>query len=318
MPSITIPSDHFRVLTDTGANILSTAQAAFPGNYLLWIKDRGNANNHQLIDTVRGASAVLQSNSTGAETTYSAPAGSSVAWVWKAGGAAVSNTAGSITSQVSANTAAGFSVVTYTGTGANATVGHGLGVAPKMVIVKARGSADPWVVYHANQNASPATGYLLLNTTAAFVALSTVWNNTAPTSSVIALGAASGTNNTVAMVAYCFAEVPSFSRFGSYTGNGSSDGPFVFCGFRPKYVLIKRTDTPSNWVVFDSARDDSNVVDLALYPNLAASEGSGTRLIDFTSNGFKSRGTDSDHNTNAGTYIYMAFAESPFKYSNAR
>lgn len=316
MVAITKPSAHFQVVTDTGANILATAQAVFPSNYLIWIKDRANANNHQLIDTVRGASAVLQSNSTGTETTYSAPAGNSVAWCWKANGAGVSNTDGSITSTVSANQTAGFSIVTYTGTGANATVGHGLGVAPKMVIVKKiSGGTQDWGVYHANQAATPQNNTLYLNLTNATIADANMWNNTAPTSTVFSIGTSGTSNPANPVVAYCFAEIPGYSKFGSYVGNGSADGPFVYCGFRPKYVLCKMSSSTADWCILDSARSTYNAAGNLLFPDLASAEAV-SAYVDFTATGFKWRTTVADMNNNTSTYIFAAFAEYPFGGSN--
>lgn len=316
-PSILNPKQHFDIALATGANIKTTSEAVFPSNFFEWIKDRANVNNHQLIDTVRGSSAVLQSNTTAAETTYSIPAGNSVGWVWKAGGAAVSNTVGSITSQVSANTTAGFSIVTYTGTGANATVGHGLGVVPKLILIKQRsvGATENWAVYNANL---ANTEYLLLNTTAAKTTGATYWNSTAPTSSVFSIGTAVDTNeSTKSFVAYCFAEIPGFSKIGSYTGNGLADGPFVYCEFKPRFVMIKRTDTTGNWIIKDTVRSAYNAGLQSLYPNLSNAEGA-SETWDAVSNGFKPRSTSADINANTGTYIYIAFAEAPFNYSIGR
>lgn len=241
-----------------------------------------------------------------------------VNWLWKAGGAPVTNNAGSISAQVSANPVAGFSIVTYTGTGANATVGHGLGVAPKMVIVKARNLASQnWHVYHAAVDAAPATYVLGLNLTVARSPSSTAWNNTAPTSSVFSLGTDTSGNNTTNYVAYCFAEIPGFSKFGSYTGNGSADGPFVHCGFRPRYVMVKRTDTTSDWTIFDTARDTANVAVNRLFPNSAIAESTGVNF-DILGNGFKLRDSGAGVNASGGTYIFIAFAEAPFQSALAR
>jgi hypothetical protein len=238
----------------------------------------------------------------------------------------VTNNDGSITSFVRANTTAGFSVVTYTGTGANATVGHGLGVAPSMVIVKSRNIVDNWRVGHnyLNNGSSPWNYSLILNATLANLLDSTIWNNTAPTSSVFSIGTDANVNQSSATyVAYCFSEVAGYSKFGSYTGNGSTDGPFVFTGFRPKYVMIKNATTGStNWFTYDSARNTFNLTNAVLLPNNSiaelTSDGGGAFGFDFVSNGFKVRTSRGDNNNNADTFIYAAFAEHPFKNSNAR
>jgi hypothetical protein len=307
------PKKHFDVVLATGANIKTDTEAVFPSNFMEWIKDRANVNNHQLIDTVRGTSNVLQSNTTAAETTYTAPSGSSVGWAWKAGGAAVTNTAGSISSQVSANVAAGFSIVSYTGTAVAATVGHGLGAALDLVIVKGRSAATSWPVYYGVPNNS-----LLLEQTAAAVAGLNCWNNTAPTASVFSLGNYSQTNNGgTTFVAYCFRSIPGYSKIGSYTGNGSADGPMVWCGFRPRYLMVKKSNSTGYWRIFDSARDAYNVMENNLYPNASLAE-QVSASVDFTSTGFKIRTTIADLNTNTDAYIFMAFAEAPFKYALAR
>ena len=243
--------------------------------------------------------------------------GTYVGWQWKAGGTAVSNTAGTITSSVSANTTAGFSVVTYTGTGANATVGHGLGVAPSLVICKDRSAAQGWITYHIS---SGATNYLVLNATTAATASSTAWNNTAPTSSVFSVGVNSGTGGlTDPYVAYCWAPVAGYSAFGSYTGNGSADGPFIYTGFRPRWLMIKRTDSTQNWIIVDTSRDTYNVANKRLFANLSDAEDTGIpNYMDMVSNGFKCRDSNVSYNASGGTYIYAAFAENPLKYANAR
>jgi hypothetical protein len=254
----------------------------------------------------------------GTDANYNGSGRTYVGWQWKANGAAVTNTAGSITSQVSANTAAGFSVVTYTGTGSNATVGHGLGVAPSMIIARGRSAGIAgfnWRVYHGSL---AATAYLEINTTSAQQTDATVWNSTAPTSSVFSLGSSGNVNgSTQTYVAYCFAAVPGYSAFGSYTGNGSTDGPFVYLGFRPRFIMFKRTDSANVWSILDSTRDTYNVTNLSLQPNNAIAEETG-KNIDYLSNGFKQRQTDGGWNASGGTYIYAAFAENPFKYANAR
>lgn len=310
----------------------------------MWIKRRSSvATSHVLIDSVRGITKVIWSDLTGSESTPTAGTGITainsngftlgtdistsgstntnaqtfVGWQWKAGGATgVSNTSGSITSTVSANTAAGFSVVTYTGTGANATVGHGLGVAPSMIILKSRVGATNWVVYHANLTS--AAYVIQFNLTNAQSSSPTIFNSTAPTSSVFSIGTSSASNDT-SMVAYCFAAVAGYSAFGSYTGNGSTDGPFVYLGFRPRFVMIKRTDAADDWIVMDSSRNTYNVANSTLFPNGNYSETTdANRQEDFLSNGFKIRSSPVYINASGGTYIYAAFAENPFKYANAR
>jgi len=299
-PTIKKGSDWFDAKLDTGANIKATAEATFTGDELVWIKDRANINNHQLIDSVRGTSAVLQSNTTAAETTYTAPSGNSVGWVWKEGATP------------------GFDIVAYTGNGtAGRTIAHSLGVAPQLIISKCRSSsATNWPVFGSLLGANK---YLLLNSTAASATGSPGYDNgTLATSSVFSVGSQSDINsNGATYIAYLFAEVSGFSKFGSYTGNGSSDGPFVFCGFRPRFIMWKRTDSTSDWVMQDTAVNTINVSSSYLVPNTSAAEGS-FGFHDIVSNGFKLRQTNSTWNVNGGTYIFAAFAENPFKYSLAR
>ena len=303
---------------------------------LVWIKSRSAANSHNLADSIRGATAGLASNSTSAEYTqngFSAfntngfalttdtsqqvnNSGSAyVGWQWKASGSTVSNTSGSITSTVSVNATAGFSVVTYTGTFANATVGHGLGVAPSMIIVKGRGNVADWVVGH---NSLTSWNYVLnLDNTIAQTAY-TGFNNTAPTSTVFSLGAQQATNaSSIGFVAYCFASVAGYSAFGSYTGNGSTDGTFVYLGFRPRFLMIKRTDSTGSWFIIDSSRNPSNVNVYDLLADSSGAENSNS-LTDFASNGFKLRSTGLQVNASGGTYIYACFAENPFRNALAR
>jgi hypothetical protein len=306
----------------------------------VWIKSRNQATNHALFDSVRGTGKVIQSNTTAAEATdnttltafnasgfsLGAAAGSYivntstytfVGWNWKAGGTAVSNTAGTITSSVSANTTAGFSVVTYTGTGVNATVGHGLGVAPGMFIIKSRSVATNWIVYHSSV---AATAHLVLNITdAAYTDVA--FNNTAPTSSVFSIGPTgySVNNSAATYVAYCWAPVAGYSAFGSYTGNGSADGPFIYTGFRPRWILIKSSTVATSWYLLDSARETYNEEKIFLYPDLAQADSPQSAGVDFLSNGFKVRaGAGLGINNASGGYIYAAFAENPLKYANAR
>jgi hypothetical protein len=255
----------------------------------------------------------------GTDTVYNNNAATYVGWQWQAGqGSSSSNTNGSITSTVSVNASAGFSVVTYTGTGANATIGHGLGVAPSMIITKNRGATSDWGVYHSSLTS--AAYFLLLDTTAAQASGPTYWNSTAPTSSVFSVGTATPTNASVnTYVAYCWTPIAGFSAFGSYTGNGSTDGTFVYTGFRPKFVLIKRTNTTSSWIIWDSVRGAYNLNNADLFPDQNIAEfTSTTDTIDILSNGFKLRGTGVGSNGSGDTMIYAAFAENPFKNSLAR
>jgi hypothetical protein len=303
---------------------------------LVWIKNRSSASwDHNLHNSVVGAASYLYSNLTNAEVSDSnvmsaflsngftvgtsgfsnATGFNYVGWQWKGGGTAVTNTSGSITSQVSANPTAGFSVVTYTGTGANATVGHGLGVAPKMMIIKSRNIVSDWVVYHASIG---NTGALVLNQTIATSTSSLYWQNTTPTSSVFSIGIAGGVNNSSSntYVAYCFAEITGYSAFGTFNGNGVVDGPFIYTGFRPAYIFIKRTNAASQWYQVDKARNGYNSVQGLLYPNLNAAEASIN--WDILSNGFKMRDAGADVNASGSPFIYAAFAENPFNYSLAR
>jgi hypothetical protein len=301
-----------------------------------WLKARSAAYDNGLIDTNRGTTNYLISNSSAAESVGSTLTGTStgfslltgfnngsttyVAWQWQAGkGSNVSNTNGSITSTVSASTTAGFSIVKYTGTGANATVGHGLGLALKMLITKRRDSTSPWVCGHTGLTSW--TYAITVNATGAQYSNVGDWNSTAPTSSVFSLGNDTDVNASGGTyVAYCFAQIDGFSAFGNYTGNGSTTGPFVYTGFQPKFLLIKQSSAAGNpWVIIDATRSPYNYVNLELYPNTAGTEGNGgsTYKESFYSNGFQINQTDPTWNASGATYIYAAFASNPFKYSNA-
>jgi hypothetical protein len=355
-PTIARPSAVMDVKLYTGNGSTQTISGLGFSPDFVWIKKRnsGSNSNHLLADTVRGVSTFLSSSGTFAESTFDATwrsnwgdltafnsdgftvvAGSSsddnindspnthVAWTWDAGSSTVTNTSGSISSQVRANASAGFSIVTYTGNGTSgATIGHGLGVVPAMLIFKSRSrSTNDWKVWISSFANTEA---LLLNsTTAKLTGQSSFLNSTTPTSSVITLGTDSDVNfNAATYVAYCFAPVAGYSAFGSYTGNGSSDGPFVFTGFRPALVLVRRTDSSGDWRIWDMRRDRYNVTFGTLAPNTSAAEntaeGSEITGIDFLSNGFKLRSTGTNHNASGGTFIYAAFAESPFQYARAR
>lgn len=330
-PTIVAGNKHFNAVLWNGAGVdQSITGVGFKPDFV-WIKNRDNAGGHRLHDILRPADNSLKTHVTDAEGTESGlnftfesdgfsvdgnrgdwnySGRTYVAWNWKASGSASTNTAGSITSQVSANPSAGFSVVTYTaqasGTG---TVGHGLGVAPSFIITKPRGNAS-WVCYSQQIGADK---YLLLDTTGASATNVNVWNNTPATSSVFSLG--SGYAGYGAMVAYCFAEVAGYSKFGSVDLTNAADGVFLYLGFRPRFILMKQTNTTGNWVIFDSARSQHNFVDKEIYPNSASAEATGgsTYSEDFLSNGIKFRNQGA-----SGTWIYAAFAENPFKYSLAR
>jgi hypothetical protein len=325
--------------TGNGSSTRAITGAGFSPDFV-WIKSRSNNENNNLYDAVRGATNFLMSNSTSSDQANAATLKSFdsdgftvgdaalvnwntwtyAAWCWDAGGTGSSNNAGTITSTVSANASAGFSIVTYTGTGSAATVGHGLGVAPSMIIVKNRNYAGSWAVYHSKLTS--AAYYLILNSTAGQANTSNMWNSTAPTSTVFSLGDDAFTNRlNDPHVAYCFSEVAGYSKFGSYTGNGSSDGPFVHTGFKIRFLLLKKSTTGvanGNWYLLDATRNEYNPVDKYILPNSSAAEGTTTAHIDFLSNGFKVRTTNTDYNESGQTYIFAAFAELPFKYSTAR
>jgi hypothetical protein len=339
-PVVTKPSTVMDVKLYTGNGSTQTISGFGFSPDFVWLKNRSAGDYHRLNDIIRGANRHLFSNTTDAEvvndangylsaftsdgfsltsgTGVNASGNSYVAWCWDAGSSTVTNTQGSITSQVRANASAGFSIVTYTGTGANATVGHGLGVAPSMVIVKRRNTTDNWQVRHTS---IAAANSIQLNLTNAAASATTVWNSTTPSSTVFSVGTDATVNASGGTyVAYCFAPVAGYSAFGSYTGNGSADGSFVYTGFRPRWVMIKATGAVSGgWVIWDTARSVYNTTYNYLFAHNGNSEGTATSLnMDIVSNGFKLRGVDSWDNSNAETYIYAAFAESPFQYARAR
>ena len=304
-----------------------------------WIKCRNDAQEPRLVDSVRGTTKYLDASLAIAELTdtniltsfdtdgftlgddaiSNLNGNTHVAWNWKASGTASSNTDGSITSSVSTSTTSGFSVVSYTGTGANATIGHGLGSVPKMIIVKNRDNTTGFGVYHASLG---NTKYLQLNATAAEGTASTFWNNTTPTSSVFSIGTSGWMNNSGEdYVAYCFAEKQGYSKFGSYVGNGSTDGTFVYTGFKPAFVMIKNASAAStDWLMYDKARGGpasgvyGNNNKYFLRANTSGSESN--ESFDMLSNGFKIRISNNFLNGSGNTLIYMAFAEAPIVGSN--
>jgi hypothetical protein len=229
-----------------------------------------------------------------------------------------SNFSGTIQSNVSVNVDAGFSIITYTANGSStATIGHGLSQTAEMVITKRTDGVRNWHVGHKdlpfNSSSNSHHGYLTLNATGASDPSNGGRANIPNTTTFQGEGSNGNT-----YLAYCFHSVDGYSKVGSYTGNGNADGTFVYTGFRPAFLLMKVTNTASDWHIVDSARDVDNVIQKTLDPNTSGAEGSGSNRFDFTSNGFKLRQTSGSYNGNGSTYIYLAFAESPFKYSNAR
>jgi hypothetical protein len=349
MPIISNPNLHFDIRARAGNSVTPSAVVTdlnFTPNFV-WTKQRDAVNYHVVADNISrsNVAAFLSSNAADAENTassggwyqsfdtngYTTRAGSSdsanvnksginyIDWVWKAGGAATTNNNGSISAQVSANQTAGFSIVSYTGTGSNATVGHGLGVAPSMIIVKSRSLATSWPVYHIGLTSASYRVFLDLTNAQAS---DSAWNSTAPTSSVFSIGPTgySVNNSSATYVAYCFASVVGYSAFGSYIGNSSTDGPFLYTGFRPRWVMLKvASGQTGEWLILDTSRDTFNVASNLLYANSTAAQDSpGGYIVDILSNGFKLRNSSFGFNNTSGTYIWAAFAETPFKYANAR
>ena len=331
------PSDYFNTVlyTGTGAE-LAISGVGFQPDWT-WIKIRNESSSHEIFDSVRGATKTLNSNTTGAEATIAQTLKSfdsdgftlgtdgdvnydnsqlGVAWNWKAGTSftndASSTGIGSIDSAGSVSTDAGFSIVSWTGTGSNGTISHRLGSVPKMIIIKDRSNTRNWQVYHVGYGNS-GSGQLNLN--AAFSG-DGMFQSTDPTSTVFSVGTSVNANASGAnIIAYCFAEVKGYSKFGSYVGNGSAtNGTFVYLGFRPAFVLWKRTqDSGYDWDIYDTARDTHNVAFKELLANGNGAESDGTTLsLDILSNGFKLRTNNNNGNASGKTYIYMAFAENPF------
>ena len=333
--TISKPGLYFNTVTYSGTgSAQSITGVGFRPDWL-WIKHREDVSNHKLQDVVRGSTKVIGSNEQAAEATVAqgvtsfdsdgfslgtdasvngTGAAGIVAWNWLAGGSqGSSNTDGSTnTTYTSVNTTAGFSISQYTGTSSAATIGHGLGAVPAMIIVKNLSSGSrKWVVWHKNLSAN--TKYLSLNETAAEATDTATWNNTAPTSTVFSSAGSGEVNqNGENFIAYCFAEKKGYSKFGSYTGNGSTDGTFVYTGFKPAWILIKTTNLAgNNWQMYDNKREGYNPQNDLLRANSSNAEGNGTDPIDILSNGFKLYNTAGSANQSGGNYIYMAFAEEP-------
>ena len=326
---------HFntKLYTGTGSELAVTGVGFKPD--WTWIKSRSATYDHTLYDVVRGATKQLYSNQTNGQYTEAQGLksfdsdgftngtdakgnnnGSTyVSWNWLAGGSqGSSNTDGSInTTYASVNTTAGFSICQWEGTGANATIGHGLGVVPKMYIVKNVDATNDWNVYH---HSIGNTHRLFLNTTQAAEDNASAWNDTSPTSSVFSVSTNTNVNQSGStMIAYVFAEKTGFSKFGSYTGNGNADGTFIYTGFKPALIIIKK-DATDSWYMYDNKRGDINANAKTLKANTSDAEGTSGKEIDFLSNGVKIRNSNNSINTNGSTYIYMVFAEEPLVASN--
>jgi hypothetical protein len=337
-PAISDPGKHFKTVLYTGTSASRGVVGVGFTPDLIWVKSRTDTNGHGIYDSVRGAQRTLSSNSTAAESINPAvnsfdvdgfSLGNSsdvngganyVAWCWRAGaGTTSTNTNGSITSVVSVNQDAGFSIVSYTGNGSNpTTVGHGIGKAPKFIIFKRRNSAVNWFVYHGFNSSGAFEG---LNTTNAYNSALALFNQTAPTSSVINLGNTDSNASGGTYIAYCWAEIEGFSKFGSYVGNGNADGPFVYCGFKPALVILKiATGASDHWSMFDNSRDPvNNDSNLILYSNLTNGDSGDSMGVDKLSNGFKIRNTTvARYNQSGYTYIFAAWAESPFQTANSK
>jgi hypothetical protein len=337
------PSDYFNTSLWTGDNNARTISGVGFQPDWVWEKCRSNTYSHILIDSVRGITKQLSSNAAATEATdaqgitafnsdgyvlgtqdeFANNGNTFVAWNWKAGTSFTNDASGtgigSIDSAGSFNNDSGFSIVSYTGTGSNGTLKHGLNSTPSTIIVKERGGDGNWIVYHSTLGNGK---YLSLTDTGAAVTASNYWNNTSPTSSVFTVGTTGNVNgSSKTYIAYCFAEKQGYSKFGSYVGNGNADGTFVYTGFKPAFVMIKATRTAKDWKIIDNKRNPSglggaNPVRYRLAANTTATTSDDGDGQDFTSQGFKFRTTDSHMNGNGTTYMYMAFAENPFVSSS--
>tara|TARA_R110002033_G_scaffold168984_1_gene209108 strand:- start:48 stop:1079 length:1032 start_codon:yes stop_codon:yes gene_type:complete len=332
--TISKSSDYFntKLYTGNGGTNAITGVGFQPD--WLWLKKRNSSANHFLFDAVRGASKELNSNNNeaeaspanylssfnsdgftiGSDSDINGNSDTFASWNWKANGAGSANTDGATASTVSANTTSGFSIVKYTGTGSQTTIGHGLGITPKMIIVKRLQNAEDFAVYHASNGAGT---YQSLNTTEAKQTNANRFN-VAPTSSVFTVNTHESVNFAENYIAYCFAEKQGFSKFSSYTGNGNADGTFIYTGFKPAFVMVKdSTSAGYNWLMYDNKRLGYNPDNKYLVANENYAEAGSTsdNAVDLLSNGFKFRTADQNSNR-TNTYIYMAFAEAPLVGSN--
>ena len=329
------PSDYFNTVLYTGnGSTQSITGVNFQPDWV-WLKQRSGTSNHRCYDIVRGATKQIYPNLTNAENTetngltsfnsdgfslgneggHNQNGQTFASWNWKAGTSftndASSTGVGSIDSAGSFNNDAGFSIVSYTGTGGNETIKHGMNITPSMIIFKNRDTTNSWNVYHT----ALGNGKFIRLEDTGGEGNTGRFNNTSPTSSVFSVGvngatAVNGNGNSI--IAYCFAEVKGYSKFGSYTGNGNADGTFVYTGFKPAWLMIKRTDSANAWIIQDNKRDPFNVVTLNLNANTNGADNNNQGFLDFTANGFKLRKVDTGTNASGGTYIYMCFGSSPF------
>lgn len=316
-PAIVQGNKYFDVVTRTSPGSGQTISSLQFQPDLIWDKTRSTTGENSLIDSSRGVSKSLVANTTSSEATYATFFTAFTSNGFTTGAGDWPNTTTVVDWAWKKGATPGFDIVLYSGNSAGRTISHALGVAPKFMIVKARNDAVDWAVWHASL-ASPTAGFLALNSNASASSSVSIWNNTLPTSSVFSVGNYPTTNaSPFSYVAYLWSEIAGFSRFGTYTGNGSSDGPFVFCGFRPRFVMIKRTSGVGGWYLMDTSRSASNVVDNLLFAETTGATLTSTTL-DIVSNGFKIRNTSADYNASGSTHIFAAFAENPFKHALAR
>ena len=338
------PEAHFQVKAYTG-NYSDAHAITLDGDTdmqpdLVVSKQRDGADAWYVSDAARGTTKTIYWDVTTTEETIAAgiqafgsdgftvgqnnavnqSGAAHVAFCWKANGSGTANSEGNTTTtKTSANTTAGFSIITYEGDGAAATLGHGLGAVPHCILQKNIDNAENWQVYHHKNTSAPETDYLTFNTTNATSDQSSRWNDTAPTSTLISIGSDSSVSQSgESMVIYAWSEKQGFSKFGSFTGNGNADGPFVYTGFKVRWLLVKNAGGAETWNIWDSKRTSSgggNLVDKDLSTNHTRAEQSGTagvKVVDFLSNGFKVRGSNTELNQSGNNHIYMAFAEAPF------
>jgi len=327
--SITKPTDYFNTVLYTGTGSSNSVTGVGFQPDWVWLKKRNSTGNHFIYDAVRGVQQTIYADATSAEATQSqgltafgtdgftvgtnsninGSSNTNVSWNWLAANGTASNSDGGTSSTVSVNTTAGLSIVGWAGAGSATTVGHGLGVAPKVVLVKNRSEVYGWQMYHESLGNGK---YVSINSSDAAATSSQSWNDTSPTSSVFSVGASDSNNKSGNnIIAYCFAEKQGYSKLGQYEGNANADGTFVYTGFKPAVVIVKNIDAAENWIIFDNKRPGYNLTDALLKPNLNNAESTSGVKFDLLSNGFKARVSDAEGNSSA-TFIYLAFAENPF------